>query len=86
VPQRQANIRLDDREFERLETAAYIHRRSLPDELRAAVKVWLEQLNEDPRVAQAEASRDPLPTPLEVEEAEVHSLEAKRKGARGKNS
>lgn len=85
MPQRQANIRLDDREFERLETGAFIHRRSVADELRAAVKNWIVELEKDPRVVRAERERDPLPPP-DTDEAEVHSLDAKRRGPRAKGS
>jgi hypothetical protein len=86
VPQRQVNIRLDDAEFERLEAAAFVHRRSLPEELRVAVKAWLAALEGDPAIATVESARDPLPNSETDDEASVHLLDAKRRGGRGKKT
>lgn len=60
--QRQVNVRLDDSDFEELEAAAFIRRRSVPDELRAAVLEHLAKLRDDPRMQQAQRLRDDPPT------------------------
>jgi len=78
LPQRQTNIRLEDELFEKLEVAAFVHRRSFADEMRAALIAWTDALRDDPQIVQARDSRDPLPEP---EEAQVSSLDAKRKRA-----
>jgi plasmid stability protein len=75
VAQRQANIRLDDGVFERLEAAAFIHRRSIADELRSAVEEWVEKHQNDPRVRAARELRDPSDEP---EDTIVSSLDEKR--------
>jgi hypothetical protein len=75
-PQRQTNIRLDEPVIEWLETTAYIHRRSVADELRAAVDDWLDRHRDDPRVRAARELRDAVP-----DKASVSSLEAKRQQA-----
>jgi plasmid stability protein len=82
MAQRQANIRLDDAVFEQLEVAAFIHRRSLPEELRIAVIAWLKALEDDPRMSKAAELREELPAD-EVES--IVSLDEKRKrnGRRG---
>lgn len=80
MPQRQANIRLDDQLFERVEVAAFVHRRSFADEMRAALIAWVDSLDGDPLIERASGSRVPLPEP---EGARVSSLEdAKRKRTR----
>lgn len=79
-PQRQTNIRLDEPAFAWLETIAFIHRRTVADELRAAVDSWLEQHRDDARVRAARELRDPSPDDHGAEEAPVSSLDAKRKG------
>jgi hypothetical protein len=86
VPQRQVNIRLEDAEFERLEAAAFVHRRSLPEELRIAVKAWLAGLEGDQAIETVERHRDPLPSSETEDEASVHLLDAKRRGGRGKKT
>jgi plasmid stability protein len=75
VSQRQANIRLDEELFERLEVAAFVHRRSFADEMRAALTDWTDKLQSDPLIAAASKSREPTPEP---EAAQVSSLDAKR--------
>ena len=77
MPQRQANIRLDDRDFERLEVAAFVHRRAVADELRAAVTAWLDAMEENPLFQTAGGAREPLPEE-KVPRSNVSSLDAKR--------
>lgn len=84
MSQRQANIRLEEEVYERLEVAAFVHRRSVADELRAAVLQWLEEHEGNPRFAQASGARDPLPEEAVEREEKVSSLAAKRKSSRGK--
>lgn len=74
-PQKQTNIRLDELTSEWVETIAFIHRRSVADELRGAVEEWVEKHRDDPRVRAARELRDPTGE----EQASVSSLEAKRK-------
>jgi ribosomal 50S subunit-recycling heat shock protein len=76
-PQRQTNIRLDEPTFEWLEAVAFIHRRSVADELRAAVDDWLDKHRADARVRAAKELRDP-----EEEEAQVSLLDDRRKRTR----
>jgi ribosomal 50S subunit-recycling heat shock protein len=80
-PQRQTNIRLDEPLLEWLEAVAFIHRRSVAEELRAAVDRWVEDHREDPRVRAARELRDPH---RDEEQGEVRSLAAKRERASGK--
>jgi hypothetical protein len=80
-PQKQTNIRLDEPSFEWLENIAHVHRRSVADELRAAVEDWIGKYREDPRVRATRELRDPL----EEAEAAVSSLADKRK-RRARNS
>jgi len=56
--QRQVNIRVEDADFEALETAAFLHRRTVADEMRAAVLEYLNAARMDPRFARAEELRD----------------------------
>lgn len=81
-PQRQTNIRLDEPLLEWLEAVAFIHRRSVAEELRAAVDRWVSEHREDPRVRAARELRDPVGE----EQGEVPSLAAKRERARGKEA
>lgn len=84
-PQRQTNIRLDEPTFEWLETTAFVHRRTVADELRAAVDEWIDKHRDDPRVRAARELRDPN-DPAEDERAPVSSLDdRRRKGPRGAN-
>lgn len=78
--QRQINIRLEDSDFEALEVAAFIHRRSVPDELRAAVVDHLGRAQSDPRMAKAESLRDEPPGEAASEDGAVSSLDARRRG------
>jgi plasmid stability protein len=76
VPQRQANIRLDDQLFEQIEVAAFVHRRSFADEMRAALIAWVEAHEADPLIRSASKSRQPIPQP---DGAAVHQLNPKRR-------
>ncbi len=81
--QRQVNIRLDDSDFEALEAAAFIRRRSLPDELRAAVLDHLTKSEDDPRVAEAQRLRDdPYDASDAASDGVISSLDEKRRGGR----
>lgn len=71
--QKQINIRLEEPLYEWLEAAAFVHRRSVSEELRAAVDQWLDGHGDDPRVKAARELRDP-----DQERAQVSSLTAKR--------
>jgi hypothetical protein len=84
--QRQVNIRLEDSDFEALEAAAFIRRRSVPEELRAAVLGHLAESQDDPRMAQAQGLRDELPVEDAPGEALVSSLDARRRGGRKGNA
>jgi len=77
--QRQINIRLEDSDFEALEVAAFIHRRSVPDEMRAAVLDHLATSSADPRMGQAEKLRDEPDGATASEEGVVRSLPARRR-------
>ncbi|HEY8809462.1 MAG TPA: hypothetical protein VIM28_05520 [Solirubrobacterales bacterium] len=77
--QRQINIRLEDSHFEALEVAAFIHRRSMPDELRAAVLDHLSTSEGDPRMAQAQQLRDEPQQEGAAGEGVVRSLDTKRR-------
>lgn len=82
VRQRQANIRLDDATYERLEIAAFIDRQSVPDALRGAVLAWLDSFDEADieaakRLRKSNASKQADPAP-------VSSL-AKKRRARSRN-
>jgi plasmid stability protein len=85
VPQRQLNIRLDDQDYERLEVAAFVHRRSIADELRAALNGWLDKAENESRFADASRSRDPLPE-ADAAKSNVSSLAIQRKRSRGKET
>jgi hypothetical protein len=84
VAQRQANIRLDETIFDKVEAAAFIHRRSIAEELRAAIVAWLDALEDDPRMsALDQVTRDPIENETPGEGgAEVSSLADKRKRSR----
>jgi plasmid stability protein len=86
MSQRQANIRLENETYERLEVAAFVHRRSVADEMRAAVLQWLDEHEGNPRFAQASGARDPLPDETVEGEEKVSSLAAKRERSRGKEA
>jgi hypothetical protein len=75
---------LDEPSFEWLENIAHVHRRSVADELRAAVDEWIEKYQQDPRVRATRELRDPLEEP-EGEQAPVSSLADKR-DQRGRRS
>jgi hypothetical protein len=76
VPQRQANIRLDEATYERLEIVAFLNRRSISDELRAALLTWLETFDEkDLEIARLLRTKA---APDDDERAKVSSLEKKR--------
>jgi plasmid stability protein len=60
VSQRQANVRLDDRLFEQIEVAAFVHRRSFAEEMRAALVAWAERHEDNPQIQKAGSARDPL--------------------------
>lgn len=76
VPQRQANIRLDDELFEKIEVAAFVHRRSFADEMRAALVAWADRHVDDPLIQSATQSREPLP---EEEGAQIMPLKRSRR-------
>jgi hypothetical protein len=80
--QRQVNIRLNDSDFEALEAAAFIRRRSLPDELRAAVLDHLTTSEEDPRVGEAKRLRDEPYDASDSTGGVISSLDEKRRGGR----
>ena len=79
MTQRQANIRLDDETFEDLEIAAFLNRRSFPDELRAAVRAWLDTFEKADLEA---AKRLRKAAQKESKPAPVTSLDKKRKSRR----
>jgi plasmid stability protein len=79
MTQRQTNIRLDDETFEDLEVAAFINRRSFPDELRAALQAWLDTFNKADLEA---AKRLRRAVQKESKPAPVSSLDKKRKSRR----
>jgi plasmid stability protein len=78
VPQRQANVRLEDDLFEKLEVAAFVHRRSFAEEMRKALEAWIESIADDPRIVRAGESREDVPLP---EGATVTKLNPKKRGA-----
>jgi hypothetical protein len=78
-PQRQTNIRLDESTFEWLEAVAFIHRRSVADELRMAVEEWLAKHRKDARVRAARELRDPG---SQDEPGQVSLLDEKRRQTR----
>jgi plasmid stability protein len=83
VPQRQANVRLEDELFEKIEVAAFVHRRSFAEEMRKALEVWVESLAEDPLIVQASRSREEIPPP---EGATVTDLATKKRGVGKRNA
>jgi hypothetical protein len=84
VAQRQANIRLDETIFDKVESAAFIHRRSIAEELRVAIVAWVDALEGDPRMTTLGGlARDPVEGEHADEEGgQVSSLDAKRKRSR----
>jgi len=83
VPQRQVNVRLDEDEFDELESCAFIERRSLPEELRAAVRAHIAILEENPHFEAALAARRGRGEEKTGGKPAVSSLDARRKRGRG---
>lgn len=82
MAQRQINVRLDEDEFLEFETASYIEGRSLPEELRAAVRSHLEGLQGNRYFREALAARRGRELEREGDRPKVSSLEDRRKRTR----
>lgn len=83
MAQRQVNVRLDDEEFERFWAAAFVEGRSLPEELRAAVRSHLDAFADNAHFKAALAARlGREDEKSDLEPKKVSSLDEKRKRAR----
>jgi hypothetical protein len=70
---------LDEASFEWLENIAHVHRRSVAEELRAAVEEWVEKHRENPRVRATRDLRDPVDEADDEARTSVSSLEDRRR-------
>lgn len=82
MAQRQINVRLDDEEFEKFWTAAFVEGRSLPEELRSAVRAHLGTFEGNPHFEAALAARMGRAKEQENDPPTVSSLDQRRKRAR----
>jgi plasmid stability protein len=76
------NVRVDDREFDELFACAFIEGRSLPEELRAAVRAHIATLEDNPHFEAALAARHGRNEEKTGGKAPVSSLDARRKRER----
>ncbi len=79
---RQVNVRLDEEEYKRFETASYVEGRSLPEELRAAVRAHIAGLEGNQYFKTALAARMGREREREAERPAVSSLDDKRRRTR----
>jgi len=80
--QRQINVRVDDDEFDELYACAFIEGRTLPEELRAAVRAHIDGLEKNPHFKAALAARRGRTAEKTGEESAVTPLDTRRKRAR----
>lgn len=83
MSQRQANIRLDEEVYERLETAAFLSRATVPEALRTAVLEWLDGFDEEV-LEEGERLRELVTPKPESPSASVSSLEKRRRNRGGR--
>jgi hypothetical protein len=86
VAQRQINVRLDEDEFAKFETASFIEGRTLPEELRNAVRAHLPSIEGNSYFQDALAAREGRQAERGEEMSKVSSLEEKRTRTRRTNA
>lgn len=86
MSQRQINVRLDDDEFAKFETASFIEGHTLPEELRNAVRAHLASIEGNSYFQDALKARQGREEEREAQEPKVSSLDEKRTRTRRSNA